>query len=324
MAKLHRPRHGSLQFYPRKRAEKIVPSANWFFLEQFAERNNIKGLLGFLGYKVGMVSCVAKDNTPNSLTKNKQIVLPLTLIECPGMKVFSIRLLKNKLVKSEIISDSIEKEVKRKIKIPKKIKKIDFEKINKEDYDDIRLLCYSLARKTFKKTPEIFEIGLAGNFEEKLSKAKELFGKEISISEFFKKSMLVDSYGLTKGKGIQGPMKRFGLEKKQHKSEKGVRNPGSLGPWHPARVLFRAPIAGQLGWFTRVQYNNKVIDIEEKHFEKLNQKKGFGGYGIIRNPCILIKGSLQGSSKRPILLTISQRPTKKLFKQNYELVKIER
>jgi len=324
MAKLSRPRHGSLQFYPRTRASKFVPSANWAFLEQVGERNNIKGILGFLGYKVGMISCLVKDNTPNSLTKNKQIVLPLTVIECPGMKVFSIRLLKNKLPRQEFLADNIEKEVRRKINLPKAHKKIELEKIRKEDYDDVRLVCYMLSRKTFKKTPEIFEIGLSGNFEEKLHKAKEFLGKEISVADFFKKNMTVDSYGLTKGKGTQGAIRRFGIQKRPHKTEKGVRNPGSLGPWHPAKIRFSAPHAGQLGCFTRVQYNNKIITVEEKDFEKINEKIGFGGYGIVKNPCVLVKGSVQGSQKRPILLTIAQRPTRKATKQNYDLIKIER
>jgi large subunit ribosomal protein L3 len=323
MAKINRPRHGSLQFYPRSRASKIIPSANWKFIQEYAEKSDIKGVLGFLGYKVGMVSCLVKNNTKDSLTKNKQMIVPATIIEIPGIKVLSIRLIKDKMVKREIKAENIEKELKRKIKFPKKLEKPDLDKIKKEDYDDLRLVCYSLARKTFKKTPDIFEIGIGGNLEEKITKAKELLGKEIPVSEFFKKNMIVDSYGLTRGKGTQGPMKRFGTQKRPHKSEKGVRNPGSLGPWHPAKVRFSAPIAGQLGFFTRVQHNNKVIEIQEKNFENLN-KPGFRSYGIIKNPYILIKGSLQGSKKRALLLTISPRPTKEITKQNFELLKVER
>ena len=66
--------------------------------------------------------------------------------------------------------------------------------------------------------------------------------------------------GLTTGRGYQGPVKRFGIKLKPSKSEKGRRRPGSLGPWHPARVIFRVPMAGQLGMFTRVVYNNKILD----------------------------------------------------------------
>ena len=43
------PRKGSLQFWPRKRARKFLPSTNWSSI------NSEKGLKGFICYKVGMV-----------------------------------------------------------------------------------------------------------------------------------------------------------------------------------------------------------------------------------------------------------------------------
>jgi len=42
---------------------------------------------------------------------------------------------------------------------------------------------------------------------------------------------MVDSKTFTKGKGFQGPVKRFGISLRSHKSEKVIRGPGSLGPW---------------------------------------------------------------------------------------------
>jgi len=58
-------------------------------------------------------------------------------------------------------------------------------------------------------------------------------------------------------------MKRFGLSLRSHKSEKGRRGPGSGGPWHPARVEYTQPMAGQMGYFTRIVYNNKIIEIRK-------------------------------------------------------------
>ena len=89
MPKKHRPRHGSLQFWPRKRAKKVLPSANWRAIAESAEK---EGLIGFIGYKAGMSTASVHDLTPNSLTLNEQIVLPCTIIECPPMKIMSIRL----------------------------------------------------------------------------------------------------------------------------------------------------------------------------------------------------------------------------------------
>ena len=63
-----------------------------------------------------------------------------------------------------------------------------------------------------------------------------------------------------------------------------MRNPGSIGPWHPAHVTFRVPMAGQLGMFSRVHYNLKVIDFGNvKDKEKdINKKGGFKHYGNIK------------------------------------------
>ncbi|MCH8286150.1 50S ribosomal protein L3, partial [candidate division KSB1 bacterium] len=83
------PRKGSLQFWPRKRAKKFLPRVNWSAI------NSGKNLKGFICYKSGMVSISVRDNTGNSMTKGKIIALPCTILECPSMKIFSIRFYKN-------------------------------------------------------------------------------------------------------------------------------------------------------------------------------------------------------------------------------------
>ncbi|MEM2956072.1 MAG: 50S ribosomal protein L3 [Candidatus Pacearchaeota archaeon] len=307
MGKLHRPRFGSLQFWPRKRAKKEIPSVNWKHLENAQAKNR---LLGFIGYKAGMKSILVKDNTPHSLTKGKNIVLPVTIVECPPLKIFSIRLYKNKRVVSEILASSIEKEIGRKLKIPKKAKN------EEKDFDDVRLIVYSLVKRTgIKKTPDIAEIGLKGNAQEKFEFAKSLLNKEMNIEDFFDKNQLVDIHAVTKGKGFTGPVKRFGISLKPHKTEKGVRRPGSLGPWHPARVNFRVAMAGQFGYFTRVKYNNKIINFGKEPLE-------FPHYGKIKTSYVMIKGSVHGPTKRAVILTAPSRPTRHATKENYEFVRM--
>lgn len=321
MPRKHRPRKGSLQFWPRKRAAKLLPSANWKTIEQRTDKK--EGLLGFIAYKAGMANALVEDLTPNSMTLNEQIVLPCTVLECPAMKVLSIRLYKDGKVSTEIISDSLEKELKRKIKLPKNIDKLKkrLEEVKNElsNYDDLRLVCYTqpkLAR--IKKKPDICEIGIkAESLEKKFEIAKNFLGKEIGVEEVFSPQEVVDVKGVTKGKGLQGPVKRFGIGLKSHKSEKGVRRPGSLGAWTPAKVTFRAPMAGQLGFFTRVQYNNHILFIGKR--EEAEKLRHFDGYGIIKNPFLVIKGSLQGTKKRPLLITAPQRKSKK---KNYKFLEL--
>src|SRR3990167_7878178 len=183
------PRKGSLQFWPRKRARKFLPSVNWDVI------SSGKNLNGFLCYKAGMVSVSAKDNTPNSLMKGKKIVIPCTILECPPMKILSIRFYKNGNVVNEFLVENIDKELK---------------------------------RTGIKKTPDLSEIGLSGTLDEKINFVRENLIKEISVLDVFEKGQLVDLRGLTKGQGLQGPVKRFGITLKSHKSEKGRRRPGSL------------------------------------------------------------------------------------------------
>src|SRR3989344_954150 len=82
-----------------------------------------------------------------------------------------------------------------------------------------------------KKRPEIFEIALGGSIKDKFEYAKQNIGKEIKITDIFKEGELVDIHGVSKGKGTQGPVKRFGISIRSHKAEKTKRGPGSLGGW---------------------------------------------------------------------------------------------
>ncbi|HKZ34214.1 MAG TPA: 50S ribosomal protein L3 [Candidatus Nanoarchaeia archaeon] len=316
MSTIRRPRKGSLQFWPRKRAGKFLPRVNWSSI------SSKKRLKGFICYKAGMASAYVKDDTPNSMTKGKNIIVPVTILECPPMKIFSVRFYKNNLVKTEVLAENPDKELKGKVKIPGK-KTFSIEGV--KDYDDLSIVCYSQAKKTgLKKTPDLSEIGLSGSLEEKLNFVKENLGKEINVFDIFERKNLVDIRGLTKGKGFSGPVKRFGIALKQHKSEKGRRRPGSLGPWHPARVTFRTPMAGQLGMFTRVIYNNSIIDLgnSQEKGKAEGKLKNIENYGNINTDYLIVRGSVQGPSKRQLLVTAPLRETKKQAKRAYELIEL--
>ena len=140
--------------------------------------------------------------------------------------------------------------------------------------------------------------------------------KEFSVLDFFEKGQLIDLRGATKGKGFSGPVKRFGITLKQSKSEKGRRRPGSLGPWHPARVTFRVPQAGQLGMFQRIIYNNKIVDVGKSE----DKFKGIKNYGDLKTDYIIVSGSVMGPSKRGLLITDSLRPNKKQSKKNFDFM----
>jgi len=309
------PRKGSLQYWPRKRAAKILPSANWKAI------NSDKKLKGFIGYKAGMVSLEIKDNTENSMTKGKNIINPGTIVECPEMKIFSVRFYKDGIVAKDILAEQLDKELKRAVKIPKQSKH-KFDSVKTEEYDNVSIITYSIVKKTgLKKKPDLAEIGLSGNYDDKIAWIKENINKELNIADFFVNGELVDTRGLTTGRGFSGPVKRFGINLKSHKSEKGQRRPGNVGPWHPARVIFKVPMAGQLGMFTRVEYNKKIVDLQKASEKPI---KAIKNYGDVKTNYLILTGSVQGPSKRQILVTQPLRPSKMQTKKKYDLVGVLR
>lgn len=306
MARLSRPRFGSLQFWPRKRAEKGIPSVNWKPITG-------EGLLGIIAYKVGMASAIVKDSTEQSMTKGKKIAVPVTILEVPAMKVYSVRFYKNGFVVKDLVVSN-DKELKRYLKVAKKVSSLDTDV--PKDFDDVRVLLYTLVHQTnIKKTPDMVEIAVSA--PNKLEFVKTLVGREITVKDFVKNS-LIDVRGLTKGKGLVGAVKLFGITLKSHKSEKGVRRPGSLAPWHPAHVTFHTPHSGQLGMFTRVHYNIRVLSHGMISERNINPPAGFQNYGKINTSYIILKGSVQGPQKRQILLTPSFRASKSAAKKKLE------
>ena len=312
MATTRRPRFGSLGYSPRKRAKRpLARIRSWAKLKECI-------LLGFAGYKVGMVHLMITDNNPNSMTKGETISCPATIIECPPLKTASIRFYKNTVdgskVVSDVLSENLDKELERKITMPKnKKKKIE----DVTDFDDITILAYTQPKLTRigKKKPELFEIAIGGKKEEKLDYAKNILGKEIKVDDIFKEGNQLDAHVITKGKGIQGPVKRFGIGLKSHKSEKGRRNPGSLGPWcGQTNIMWKVPHAGQMGYFQRTEWNKWLLKIGNDP-KDINPKGGIKRYGVVKNPYILVKGSVGGPKKRLIRFNVAIRANKKVPKE---------
>ena len=296
-----------MQFWPRVRSKfSYARIRNW-------QQSNEPKPLGFAGYKAGMTHLLINDNNQNSLTKGTEIFCPVTIVECPPLKTASLKFYKNTLNGPKLISqlsaDSFDKELERKITIPKK-------KGNAaEDFDFIRLLCYTQPKLTNigKKIPEIFEIAIGGSREQQLAYAKEKLGKEINVSEVFKEGQQLDAHSLTKGKGFQGPLKRFGVQLRHHKSEKSRRNPGTLGAWRAqGHIMWRTAHAGKTDYNLRTEYNKWLIKIGSKA-DEINAKGGFLRYGGVKSTYIIIKGSIAGPKKRLIRFTDSIRPRKNML-----------
>ena len=316
------PRRGTMQYWPRKRALRVVARARSF--PAVAEPR----LLGFVAYKVGMTSVHVKDNRAHSLTKGQLISLPVTILECPPVKIVSVRLYKDtyngKKLFKEIYVDS-GKNLKRLMPFLDS-KKGSFDSITPEMLEgiiDIKAVIYTQPGLTSvnKKTPDTLEVAVGGkSVQEKLDYLKSLVGKPISAKDFVSAGKFVDVRAVTKGKGFQGPVKRFGVDLRSHKAEKTKRGPGSLGSWGTkGHFSYRVPLAGQMGAQQRTEHNKLVVALGDDP-SKVNVKGGYLHYGLVKNPYMLIKGSVFGAHKRPVVLTAPLRQKKA---EAYELKMID-
>jgi large subunit ribosomal protein L3 len=302
MPRIRTPRQGSLQYWPRSRAADIVARIRTWPATKDAK------LLGFPAYKVGMTHLIITDNKPTSITKNEDIQVPVTVLECPPIKVAAILLYKQDAYglhcSGQITFDKLDKEISRSLILPKKPTK----QPDTKNITEVRVMVHTQPKNTTigKKKPELLELGIGGSkTEDKLAFAQSILGKEIKITDVFTEGQLVDATSITKGKGYQGPVKRFGLALRSHKSEKTKRGPGSLGPWHGFRG-YRSPHAGQMGFQQRTEHNKHIIKISDDT-TKINAKGGYLRYGIVKQQYALLRGSIGGASKRLITLTTPKR-----------------
>ena len=340
MASRSTRRRGSRQFWPRVRAQKITARVgSW---KGAKTKENEAKILGFCGYKVGMTNITAIDNFSNTITKGTKINVPVTIIECPAVNVLSIKgynydELENLQVCFEYSRDELvkDKNLSKKINVKKKkdtfsskIKSAD-DLINlakEKDCVDVRVKVSTTPSNTGlgQKKPHIVEFGISGSIEDAIKFAFEKAQKEVKLSEVLSAGELVDSHGITKGFGFQGPIKRFGAKLTSHKSEKKRRKAGNVGgAWTPKRMLTTALMPGQTGYHTRCEWNKWILKLSDK-VDEINSKSGFNKYGVIKNEYMLIKGSIQGPKKRLITFVKATRPNKRYPKIAPEITYISK
>ncbi|MBI2676321.1 MAG: 50S ribosomal protein L3 [Candidatus Aenigmarchaeota archaeon] len=301
MVKYSKPLAGSRGFWPKKRAKRIFPRV------RFSQKYPKAVPVAFAAYKAGMVSVSYMDPRKESATKGQEIVEAATVLEAPPLKVIGIKLYRlaySALIDSGTVwAEGLPKDLSRAMSIPKNPRaKERLEKFSKlEGIHDLRILaCTQPKDAGFKKAPEVFELPVGGDLKAKWEYAKQKLGREISAKEIFEESEPVDVIAVTKGKGYQGPVKRFGVKIRPRKSEGKRRHVGSLGPWHPARVLpGKIAMAGQLGFQTRTEHNKKIVRIGS---DGLAVAGGMLHYGQVKGDYMLVLGSVPGSRKRLVFL----------------------
>ena len=329
--KKHAPRHGSLAFLPRKRATQIKGRIrNW--LDSSDEIN----FLGFAGFKAGMTHITYIEDQKNSPYYGKELMKPVTVIEVPPLILIGIRVYNEddygKYIVGELYTTEFNEFISRKINLPKLenydpklVKKDILKSINESS--EVRGIFQTQPYHTPlpRKKPDIIEIKVNS-----MQKPKEEFnfafknlGKEIRVRDVLAEGELIDVIGVTKGKGFQGPVKRFGVKILTRKNNKIRRAVACIGPWHPARVLYTVPRAGQLGFHQRTEYHKRIMVIGEIE-EEINPKGGFIRYGKIQGDYLLVLGSIPGPKKRLIRIRKTIRPSKSFVINTPEITFISR
>ena len=329
--KKHAPRRGSLAFLPRKRAT----SAKGRVRHWLDTSENVI-FLGFAGFKAGMTHITYIEDQKNSPYYGKELMKPVTVIEVPPLILIGIRIYNEdeygKYIEGDIFSTELNNYLSRKINIPN-FEKYNFDEIKKKlskalnNTSDIRGIFQTQPHLTSlpRKKPDIIEIKLnsIGSPIEEFNFALEYLGKEIKARDVLIEGELVDILAVTKGKGFQGPVKRYGVKILTRKNSKARRVVACIGPWHPARVLYTVPRPGQMGYHQRTEYHKRIMVIGENE-EEINPKGGFIRYGKVNGDYILVLGSIPGPKNRLIRIRKTIRPVKSFMVKSPEITFISR
>jgi len=308
MPKKSRSRSGSLAYKPKVRAERIYPDIN-----TWADSDELKPL-GYAGYKVGMTRVMRVDDNEGA-TKGQEVATPVTIIEAPPLRVYGARFYTEnindgKQAFTEAWTESPSKELQRATDIPKEgnLDNLEKAKEHSDKITDVKLLVHTQPQRAglSKKKPANFELGIGGTVEEQVEYAEEMIGKEIEFNDVFEAGQYSDVVAVTKGKGVTGPVQRYGIKRLDHKTQKKRRKAGNVGPWHPDQLSWRIPLPGKDGYNNRTELNKRILGFGEDP-EDVQREGGFKNYGEVKSNYILIKGSVPGPSERLVRLRTALR-----------------
>ena len=347
--KYENPRSGSLAFLPRRRTRHHRGRVRSFPKD---DKSKPIHLTAFMGYKAGMTH-VARHHERREGKKiiKKDIVEPVSIIECPPIKIVGVvgyvETPRGLRALSTVYAQHLSDELKRRFyknwntakkkafshyakryDEPDKSKnsiKRDLERIKKYCHV-VRVLVHTQMSKLNlrQRKAHLFEIQVnGGNITQKVDWAVGKFEGEVCVGEVFNENEMIDTIGVTRGKGTNGVIKRFGVTRMPRKTHRGLRKVGCIGAWHPAAVKWTVARTGQLGYHSRTELNKKVYRIgaganrgtknnattEADAIEKnITPLGGFPHYGVVNNDFVMVKGGIMGTRKRPIILRKSHFP----------------
>lgn len=309
------PRRGSKSFSPRKRTDHINGRIRYWPTPQEGPQ-----LLGFAGYKAGMTHLYLIEDREKKPEFGQEVKVAATVIDTPPMLICAVRGYEMTTEGLKVLSEAwmaeLTKDLMKKLKNTRKpdpTKALEHLTSLLGRIIEIRILAATQPRLTSlpKNISDIVEIKIGGGeIEEQLDFAKSLLGKKISISDIFKAGEFVDIAGATKGKGFQGPVKRWGIRILQNKSRKTIRGVAAISPASPRTIHPNVPRAGQMGLHHRIEVNKKIVLIGSDG-KKVTPLGGFNRYGSVKGDYLVIKGSVMGPAKRLIRFRKSNKSIQK-------------
>lgn len=335
--KFEAPRHGSLQYLPKKRTKHHRGR-----IRSFPKDTDPKApchLTAFIGYKAGMTHVVREIERPGSKLHKKEAVEAVTILETPPMTVVGVvgyvETPNGLRTLTTVWAGHLSDEVKRRFyknwyrakkkaftkyakKYAEKPQEIEVELNRIKQYCQVvRVIAHTQVRKVYlrQKKANLLEVQVnGGSVAEKVDFARNLFEQEVAVDTVFAEGETVDVCSATRGHGYEGVVTRWGVTRLPRKTHRGLRKVACIGAWHPARVRFTCARAGQNGYFHRTEINKRILRIGKKGDAKdasteadLTEKTitpvgGFPHYGVINEDWVMLKGCIAGSRKRPVTL----------------------
>ena len=299
------PHRGSLAYLPRCRAKSMEAR-----IRAWPKVNSDEPkLLAHAGFKAGCVQIVNIDDREKTPNHGKQLVSLGTVIATPPILIIGIRGYsidsRGKHAEFNYHADNLPKYISQFI-TTKENSLNNSEKLLKKIKEIYAIIAVRPKNAGLsQKKPYIFEAAVkGGDIKKQFTFLQGLLGKEVKIDQVFDVGTTVDTAAITKGKGWEGPITRWGVKRKQHKSRKSVREVGSLGPISPQYVMYTVPRAGQRGFHQRIEYNKRIMlmDNTENSKFKINPDGGFKHFGNVNGDFVIVRGSVPGTYNRLIKL----------------------
>lgn len=301
------PRRGSLAYLPRGRAKSMEAR-----IRKWPEISSEEPkILAHAGFKAGCVQIVSIDDREKTPNAGKQLVSLGTVLVTPPLLILGIRGYSKDThglhAEFDVFAEDIPKTISKQFTFKNKEGAIsNAEKMLKNIKEIFAIVAITPNKVGLEqKKPYIFEAAIkGGDIAKQFAYVKDLLGKEIKIDEVFETGATVDVAAITKGKGWQGVITRYGAKKKQHKSRKTVRELGSLGPISPQYVMYTVPRAGQMGFHQRIEYDKRIMIMSNTSNEeyKINPTGGYKHFGFVDGDYVILKGSVPGTYRRLIKL----------------------